>query len=115
MELTYKPATRPYSRDEIVYRSTGLRHALKLSETLCTRRCRHIYFPKSNYQGESCSVCRRLKEEYPNRRDIDRNLQQLIDIYIEEVCNLAPEQMTHFDLWIERTFYVWLYPQKPRV
>lgn len=107
----YKPPTRPYSRDEISYRHTGLMRALNLSETPVTRRCGHKYLPKVNYQGNSCSVCKQLRDLY-GRRSVPNEVLDFLDVYMFEIICLRPEEITYQDLWVERCFYEWLYPRR---
>lgn len=116
----YEEPERPYSQKEIQSLRSRTFSSMRIGETRIEHPdCRHFYYAKKGGRKEKetleskeknigkCSVCWKLHRTPRKFRNDAESLVRSYCTYLDS--NL--KHWTHYDFYIEKCFYVWLYKE----
>jgi hypothetical protein len=125
LEKEYKEAERPYSQNELKYMRDLTRKKLRLSNTRAEHGiCGHFYYVLKNGRKEkeilesncsdtgNCSVCWKVNKTRPKR--LSESAKDLVYNYCNVFCE-EPKFLSYNTVYLETTFYTWLYEEMPEM
>lgn len=119
LELEYQLPTRPYSQNELSFLKQRNLRRLRVGRCEAYHsRCNHSYYVRKGGRKEktirennnsqdigNCSICWKISKTPIDTRD---KAEGLIYAYMELPVD-SEKRLNHYDVELERIFYIWLY------